>query len=119
MPALPSSHESGKPEERKRIAELLYPSYGKHSEREREKAIGWDEIIDGGLAPDATVMSWRGMEGGIKSAKAGHHVIMTPTEHCYIDLWQGEPSVEPDTYFMCRLKDSYSFNPVPTVCRPR
>ena len=58
-------------------------------------------------------MSWRGMEGGIKSAKAGHHVIMTPTEHCYIDLWQGEPSVEPDTYSMCRLKDSYSFNPVP------
>ena len=53
------------------------------------------------------------MEGGIKSAKAGHHVIMTPTEHCYIDLWQGEPSVEPDTYSMCRLKDSYSFNPVP------
>ena len=58
-------------------------------------------------------MSWRGMEGGIKSAKAGHHVIMTPAEHCYIDLWQGEPSVEPDTYSMCRLKDSYSFNPVP------
>ena len=78
-----------------------------------KKLIGWDEIIDGGLAPAATVMSWRGMEGGIKSAKAGHHVIMTPTEHCYIDLWQGEPSVEPDTYSMCRLKDSYSFNPVP------
>ena len=77
------------------------------------RLLGWDEILDGGLAPDATVMSWRGMEGGIKSAKAGHHVIMTPTEHCYIDLWQGEPSVEPDTYSMCRLKDSYSFNPVP------
>lgn len=78
-----------------------------------KKLIGWDEIIDGGLAPDATVMSWRGMDGGIKSAKAGHHVIMTPAEHCYLDLWQGEPSVEPDTYSMCRLKDSYSFNPVP------
>ena len=114
MSALPSSHESGKPEERKtKLQSLLYPPYGKHLERKREKLIGWDEIIDGGLAPDATVMSWRGMEGGIKSAKAGHHVIMTPTEHCYIDLWQGEPSVEPDTYSMCRLKDSYSFNPVP------
>lgn len=78
-----------------------------------KKLVGWDEILEGGLAPDANVMSWRGMEGGIKSAKAGHHVIMTPTEHCYIDLWQGEPSVEPDTYSMCRLKDSYSFNPVP------
>lgn len=78
-----------------------------------KKLIGWDEILEGGLAPDANVMSWRGMEGGIKAAKAGHHVIMTPTEHCYIDLWQGEPSVEPDTYSMCRLSDSYSFNPVP------
>ena len=78
-----------------------------------KKLIGWDEILEGGLAPDATVMSWRGMEGGIQAAKAGHHVIMTPAEHCYIDLWQGEPSVEPDTYSMCRLKDSYSFNPVP------
>ena len=78
-----------------------------------KKLIGWDEILEGGLTPDATVMSWRGMEGGIKSAKAGHHVIMTPSEHCYLDLWQGEPSVEPDTYSMCRLKDAYSFNPVP------
>ena len=45
------------------------------------------KISEGGLAPDATVMSWRGMEGGIQAAKAGHHVIMTPAEHCYIDLW--------------------------------
>lgn len=78
-----------------------------------KKLIGWDEILEGGLAPDATVMSWRGMEGGIKAAKANHHVIMTPTQHCYLDLWQGEPSVEPDTYSMCRLSDSYRFNPMP------
>lgn len=78
-----------------------------------KKLIGWDEILEGGLAPDATVMSWLGMEGGIKAAKANHHVIMTPTQHCYLDLWQGEPSVEPDTYSMCRLSDSYRFNPVP------
>lgn len=78
-----------------------------------KKLIGWDEILEGGLAPDATVMSWRGMKGGIEAAKAGHPVIMTPTEHCYLDLWQGEPSVEPDTYSMCRLKDSYQFNPLP------
>lgn len=78
-----------------------------------KKLIGWDEILEGGLAPDATVMSWRGMEGGIKAAKANHHVIMTPTQHCYLDLWQGEPSVEPDTYSMCRLSDSYRFNPIP------
>ena len=49
--------------ERKRTTELLYPPYGKHLERKKgKKLIGWDEIIDGGLAPDATVMSWRGME---------------------------------------------------------
>lgn len=78
-----------------------------------KKLIGWDEILEGGLAPDATVMSWRGMEGGIKAARANHHVVMTPAQHCYLDLYQGEPSVEPDTYSMCRLSDSYAFNPVP------
>lgn len=78
-----------------------------------KKLIGWDEILEGGLAPDANVMSWRGMSGGIKAAKAGHHVVMTPTNHCYLDLYQGETTVEPDTYSMCRLSDSYSFNPVP------
>ena len=78
-----------------------------------KKLIGWDEILEGGLAPDANVMSWRGMSGGIKAAKAGHHVVMTPTNHCYLDLYQGETTVEPDTYSMCRLSDSYGFNPVP------
>ncbi|MCC8143710.1 MAG: family 20 glycosylhydrolase [Tannerellaceae bacterium] len=78
-----------------------------------KKLIGWDEIHEGGLFPDVTVMSWRGMEGGIKAAEAGHHVIMTPASHCYLDLYQGEPSVEPDTYSMARLTDSYHFNPVP------
>lgn len=78
-----------------------------------KKLIGWDEISEGGLAPEATVMSWRGMQGGIDAAKAGHHVIMTPNEHCYIDLYQGDPAGEPDTYSMCRLSDSYAFEPVP------
>jgi hexosaminidase len=78
-----------------------------------KKLIGWDEILEGGLAPNATVMSWRGMKNGIKAAKAGHKVIMTPTKHCYLDLYQGEPSVEPSTYSMCRLSDSYNFEPVP------
>lgn len=83
-----------------------------------KKLIGWDEIIEGGLAPEATVMSWRGMAGGIQAAQAGHHVVMTPDNHCYLDLWQGEPSVEPDTYSMCRLSDSYAFNPVPEGVSP-
>lgn len=83
-----------------------------------KKLIGWDEIHEGGLAPEATVMSWRGMSGGILAAQSGHHVIMTPDNHCYLDLWQGEPSVEPDTYSMCRLSDSYKFNPVPEGVKP-
>ena len=83
-----------------------------------KKLIGWDEIMEGGLAPNATVMSWRGMENGIKAAKEGHHVIMTPTNHCYLDLYQGEPSVEPATYSICRLTDSYHFEPVPDGVDP-
>lgn len=78
-----------------------------------KRLVGWDEIHDGGLAPEANVMSWRGMRGGIQAAKQGHHVIMTPDNHCYLDLYQGEPTVEPVTYSMCRLSDSYAFQPVP------
>lgn len=50
-----------------------------------KKLIGWDEILEGGLSPNATVQSWRGMEGGIKAAQSGHDVIMSPTSHCYFD----------------------------------
>ncbi len=83
-----------------------------------KKLIGWDEILEGGLASNATVMSWRGMKNGIKAAKMGHKVIMTPTTHCYLDLYQGEPSVEPSTYNMCRLSNSYNFEPVPDSINP-
>jgi hexosaminidase len=78
-----------------------------------KKLIGWDEILEGGLAPEATVMSWRGMKGGIEAAKMNHHVVMTPWDFCYLDLYQGETSVEPPTYGMCRLTDSYTYDPVP------
>jgi hexosaminidase len=78
-----------------------------------KKLIGWDEILEGGLAPTATVMSWRGMSGGVAAAKMGHPVVMTPWDYVYIDLYQGEPSVEPPTYGICRLKDSYTWDPVP------
>ena len=78
-----------------------------------KKLIGWDEILEGGLAPEATVMSWRGMEGGIKAAEMRHQVVMTPTTHCYLDLYQGDPLVEPITYSMLRLSDVYRFEPVP------
>ncbi|MBP6618717.1 MAG: family 20 glycosylhydrolase [Leadbetterella sp.] len=59
------------------------------------KIIGWDEILEGGLSPNATVMSWRGVEGGIAAAKQQHDVIMTPNSHMYLDYYQGNPSAEP------------------------
>jgi hexosaminidase len=89
-----------------RRVEVILKSKGK-------KLIGWDEILEGGLAPEATVMSWRGMKGGIEAAKMNHHVVMTPWDYCYLDLYQGETSVEPPSYGMCRLTDSYTYDPVP------
>ena len=77
--------------------------------------IGWDEILDGGLAPNATVMSWRGINGGIAAAKSGHNVIMTPGEYCYLDKYQAEPTSEPMTIggFLA-LEKVYSYDPIPT-----
>jgi hexosaminidase len=78
-----------------------------------KKMIGWDEILEGGLAPEATVMSWRGIKGGIEAAKMGHDVVMTPTTFAYLDYQQGEQSVEPPIYAGLRLSKCYSFEPVP------
>ncbi|WP_423129881.1 beta-N-acetylhexosaminidase [Gaoshiqia sp. Z1-71] len=84
-------------------------------ESKGKKLIGWDEILEGGLAPNATVMSWRGMEGGIKAASEGHEVVMTPTDFCYLDYMQGEPVIEgfPYTWSSLRLTQVYKFEPVP------
>ena len=76
--------------------------------------IGWDEILEGGLAPEATVMSWRGVEGGIDAARQGHDAIMTPTSHCYFDYTQGDPSTELKAIGgAITLKKVYSFEPTP------
>ena len=79
-----------------------------------KKIIGWDEILEGGLAPNATVMSWRGMKGGIEAAKARHDVIMTPTDYAYLDYGQGDPATEPiNIGGYLPLEKVYSFDPVP------
>ena len=79
-----------------------------------KKLVGWDEILEGGLAKTATVMSWRGMQGGIQSAKAGHEVIMCPTSHCYFDYYQANPENSPEAFGgLITLKKVYSFNPIP------
>jgi hexosaminidase len=76
--------------------------------------IGWDEILEGGLAPGAAVMSWREFDGGIEAAKAGHNVVMTPVSHTYFNLYQADPATEPLAYRgIINLEKVYLFEPVP------
>jgi hexosaminidase len=78
-----------------------------------KKLIGWDEILEGGISPEATVMSWRGVKGGITAAGMGHDVVMSPTTFAYLDYQQGESTIEPYVHASLRLKKCYSFEPVP------
>ena len=76
--------------------------------------IGWDEILEGGLAPNAAVMSWRGIEGGIAAARQKHNVVMTPTDYCYFDYYQAQPETEPLAIGgYLPLEKVYSYEPVP------
>jgi hexosaminidase len=78
------------------------------------KLIGWDEILEGGLAPEATVMSWRGFGPGMEAARQGHDVIMTPTSVTYFDYYQADPESEPLAIGgLITLEDVYAFEPVP------
>lgn len=89
-----------------RRMEGILAKYGK-------KLIGWDEILEGGLSPNATVMSWRGEKGGIAAAEQGHQVIMTPShDGMYLDHYQGDPKIEPETISGDNtLEKVYSYNP--------
>lgn len=91
---------------------------GKIIESKGKKMMGWDEILEGGLAPGAAVMSWRGIKGGKEAAAAGHEVVMSPNSNVYIDLMQGDGSIEPPVYSTVRLKSSYQFEPVPDGVNP-
>lgn len=86
---------------------------GRIIESKGKKMMGWDEILEGGLAPNAAVMSWRGEKGGIEAAKMNHPVVMSPHGQTYVDLYQGDPVAEPPTYSMVRLNQSYKFDPLP------
>ena len=78
------------------------------------RLIGWDEILEGGLAPEATVMSWRGEDGGIKAARMGHDVVMTPGNYMYLDFYQADPKTQPYAIGgYTPIKKVYSYNPVP------
>lgn len=84
-----------------------------------KKLIGWDEILEGGISPEATVMSWRGMRGGIEAAHMGHDVVMTPTTYAYLDYNQGEATIEPKVYASLRISKTYEFEPVPDGVDPQ
>lgn len=108
----------------KHTAEEKLQSYfvtrmGKVVESCGKKMIGWDEILEGGLAPSATVMSWRGEEGGIEAALMGHDVIMTPGGNgLYLDLYQGDSKIEPVAiYGYVPLSKTYSYDPVPDTLK--
>ena len=83
------------------------------------RLLGWDEILQGGLAPGATVMSWRGIQGGITAANAGHDVVMAPTSHTYFDYYQSAPENEPLAIGgLIPLEKTYQYDPIPNAITP-
>lgn len=85
-----------------------------HLKRLGKQIIGWDEILDGNVSGDATVMSWRGKEGGIKASRRGNDVIMTPLDYCYFNFYQANAEFQPPAMpnSLVTLHKVYSFNPV-------
>ena len=82
----------------------------------KRRLIGWDEILEGGIAPEATVMAWRGIQAAIDAASQGHDAIMTPVDYCYFDYYQGDPTTEPEAIGgYLTLKTVYSYDPVPPI----
>lgn len=91
----------------------------KYLNQHGRKLVGWDEILEGGIAPEATVMSWRGFDGGIEAANQGHDVVMTPGDYAYFDAYQGTPQNEPLAIGGYKtLSKVYEFNPIPPQIAP-
>ena len=84
-----------------------------HITKRGRKMVGWDEILQGGLAEGATVMSWRGISGGIQAAKSGHDVVMAPTSHTYFDYAQSPTEPKAIGSSIITLEKTYTFEPVP------
>ena len=82
-----------------------------------KQIIGWDEILEGGLAPNATVMSWRGISGGIEAAKMNHEVIMTPNATCYLDHYQAKDTKNEPLAIggYTPIEEIYNYEPIPDV----
>jgi len=92
---------------------------GKTLEKRGRRLIGWDEILEGGLAPNATVMSWRGIDGAIAAAKQGHDTVLSPHPVLYLDNRQSASAEEPTGRgHISSLKDVYAFDPAPAQLTP-
>lgn len=89
----------------KRLAKIV--------QSKKKKVIGWDEILEGGIAPGAAVMSWRGTKGGIEASHLKRTVVMSPAPVYYLDMYQGDASIEPPVYSSSRLREVYTFNLLP------
>ncbi|MDD2797373.1 MAG: beta-N-acetylhexosaminidase [Bacteroidales bacterium] len=90
----------------------------KYLNKSGKQIIGWDEILEGGISNSATIMSWRGVKGGIEAATHGNDVVMTPGSHCYFDHYQGDQNTEPLAFgkgkkYDIPLAQVYTFNPTP------
>lgn len=116
----------GKPAEHPALHQVQSWFIGKmdaHLTQRGRRLIGWDEILDGGLAPGATVMSWRGEQGGIKAASAGHDVVMTPERETYLDYYQADPAAPgfrepPAARQVTTIERVYAYEPVPAALSP-
>ncbi len=82
-------------------------------ESKGKKFMGWDEILEGGIGPNAALMSWRGIQYGVEASKSGHEVVMSPTAYVYLDYMQSDRIMEPVVYATLRLSKTYEFEPVP------
>lgn len=110
----PSAIDGRKHTKEEKLQSYFVTRMEKYLNSKGRNIIGWDEILEGGLAPNATVMSWRGVEGGMNAAKSGHDAIMTPGAYVYLDAYQEEPEIAPVTIGgYTTLKKTYSYNPVP------
>jgi hexosaminidase len=82
-------------------------------ESKGKKFMGWDEILEGGIGPNAALMSWRGVKGGIEATQQNHDVVMSPTTFAYLDYMQSDRVMEPHVYATLRLSKAYEFEPIP------
>lgn len=118
----PNTRDGKKHTKEEKLQSYFIQRVEKFLNSQGRQIIGWDEILEGGLAPNATVMSWRGVEGGIAAAKMGHKAIMTPGGYCYFDHYQDSVEAKQQEPFaiggLTTVERTYSFEPIPVDFTP-